>query len=217
MDLDALAREGDLDDKRLLVYLDTLDYPRLVGLLQAPAVVTEVHLTPTPRTDAGSESTWGPGEPRPALADEDPAVMLALARCAMARWRGNDWFGGIVETVTHDRECGWCAYPATELLRALAWAEHFARFIVSEAWVWQRGRAAYRRSTGRRDTYENVAWQTFAALPSREQRYLVDRAVEASRPTPDESAALPSTPREHPPWCDLRSDHAGECPALTEE
>ena len=198
MDLAALARTGDLDDGRVIGYLDSLDVPELTALLNAPSVEARIFTVPNP--------LWKPGEPRPTLADEEPAVMAAVARCAMARWRRDERFGDLIRVETHPERCGWCDYPAPELQRALEWAGHYGRYITSEDYVWYRGRAAYRRPSGRADTYENGRWAAFTALPPKEQRYLVDKAVEQSK------ANLEDVARVHDPWCDLPPDHAGPCP-----
>jgi hypothetical protein len=202
-DLANLARTGDLDDKRVTGYLDSLDVPELTAVLNAPEVRTTIFTIPG--------GLWSPGQPRPGLADEDPAVMAAIARCAMSRWRGSHVFGDLAVTETHPERCGWCDYPAEELQRALEWGHHYGRFITDESYVWTRGRAIYRRASGRAGRYENGRWAAFDALSPKEQRYQVDRAVEQSRANLAPDPAL-RVKREHPPWCDLRDDHDGECP-----
>jgi len=234
MDISDLARTGSLDDPKVREWLDGLDGPGLVAVLQPPSVETRVYRVPSgPRIPAA----WSPGEPRPPLADEDPAVMAGIARCAMARWRKDRLYGDFIETETHPSRCGWCDYPAHELQRALEWAQHYARYIVSDDHVWTRDRATYRRATGRAGTYENASWATFAALPAKEQRFLVDRAVEASRanmepvtasdapsapedarPAPDPAPTDAAPPRPScAPWCDLPDGHPGDCPEAPAE
>lgn len=235
-DLAELARTGDLDDTRVTNYLHGLDYPDLVALLNPPGIETRIHTTPgatvpdpehkitaeAARMDRAARGRWVPGDPRPGLADEDPAVNAAMARCAAARWRRDRTFGDLARTAQHDARCGWCDYPTVELLRALDWSDHYARLIEAESYIWRRGHGAYRRDSGRAGTYENPAWATFAALPAKEQRYLVDRAVEASRanltddPAPT-IAPRSDAPREHVPWCDMRADHGGDCPPMPDD
>ncbi|MCU0506592.1 MAG: hypothetical protein MUE82_12655 [Chloroflexi bacterium] len=191
------ARTGDLADPDIVAYLDTLDHGALVGLLQAPLIVLDLH---EPRA-----TTWTPGSPRPALADEDPAVVAAIARCATARWRKSAVYGDAARTVSHPEPCGWCDYPAEELQRALEWAAHFGRYISGEWYVWVRGNRAYRRPTGRAGTFDNRRWAAFAALSPSEQRKAVDLAVRRSRGDPE-------APRAHDPWCHLPPDHLDGCP-----
>lgn len=187
-DLMGLAREGRLDDARVTKYLDGLDYAGLCGVLQAPSLVTK------------PDRTWA--GPRPLLADEDPAVNAAMARCSASRWRrvsaGRPLTVRVAES--HPVRCGWCEYPLTELQAALDWGLIHGGFIEDEFYVWARDGVAYRRSSGRSGAYANPAWATFAALPQKEQRARVDAAVAAALPPP------------HDAWCSLRPDHEGPCP-----
>jgi len=228
------VRTAEAFDARIRAYLDTRDHADVVALLMAPAMETRIHVTPGAPKDPeerADKGRWLPGDPRPGLADEDPGVIAAMGRCATARWRGDARFGDLARTEMHPERCGWCDYPAPELMRALDWASHYGRLIEAEAYVWRRGSSSYRRDSGRAGLYENPAWQTFATLPPKEQRYLVDRAVEASRanlsadpeppivprPNGDRPTTETRPTRDHLPWCDLRPDHAGDCPAPPEE
>ena len=190
-DMDTLARTGDLDDRRLRAYLDALDVGDVRGLLGAGTIASTIH---SPR------STWNVGDGRPGLADEDPAVMVAIARCATARWRKSDRYGDLARTVSHPERCGWCDYPAEELERALDWAAHHGQFITDEWEVWQRGDAVYRRQTGRAGTYAEPRFRAFAALAPGEQRSLVDAAVRASTANLEDEAAPrpPTNPTDAP-------------------
>lgn len=221
-DLDTLARTGRLSSPRLRAYLDTLPMGDLQGLLGSGVTREDV---------AEPGSTWRQGDPRPYLADEDPAVMGAIGRCAIARWRGSQEYGTLVRGAYHPAECGWCEYPAAELRRAQDWSTWHAGLIVSQWVTWTRDGDAYSRPTGAAGTYGNGRWRAFAAMSAAEQTYHVGRAVVASRamlgpvdaksptPAPPEAsgAVLGAAEAPHADWCDLRPDHPGDCPNPPDE
>lgn len=117
---------------------------------------------------------WRQGDPRPALADEDPAVMCAIGRCATNRLR----FGMPLPSGAglHPKPCGWCDYPLDQLLLALDWSAWFSRFIVSESMHWPN----YSRQV-RSNVFENPRWAEFDTLTRKEREYRVEQAIEASR------------------------------------
>ena len=228
--LDQLARTGDLGDARVKAYLDCLPLPEVRGLLGAGDLRTVIQ---TPM-----RSTWNIGDGRPPLADEDPVVVAAIARCAIARWRQDTRYGTVASTVSHPDRCGWCEYPAEQLRRVLDWAAFHGQFVTDEREVWHRDGVTYSRQTGRAGSYANPRWAAFEAKPPDDRRYLVDACVRDSRlmlgplegttappeprgavseapvvsgdPPPIPSPAQPV--REHDPWCDIRPDHEGDCP-----
>ncbi len=220
--LEERARAG-MFDAEVTAWLDALDPGDVIAVLGHYEVRQEV---------ATGGTSWTPGEHRPGLADERPEVMCAIARCAIARWRSGRAYGDLASTVSHPAPCGWCAYPADELRRALDWAMHFGRFISDEWMVWTIDGGTYRRGTGRAGTYDNGTWEAFRNLPAKEQRYRVDRVVEGSKdmltddttPTPAPVTEAPSeaavgapAAREHAPWCDQPADHDGDCPPMPDD
>jgi hypothetical protein len=214
-DLDALAKSGSLADRRVTAYLDTLDLSMVIGILGNGELAT-TYAEPIYRHGEDRARRWRQGDGRPGLADDDPAVIAAIGRCAMARWRTRPVAGvSVAVTAEHPTKCGWCEYPATELQRVLDWAVWAGRLIVDEWMVWTRSGATYRRQTGRTNRYENPRWQVFATLTPSEQRRLVDAAAAASRTMLEDAPATVVTDgpgTEHAPWCDLRDDHPGDCP-----
>lgn len=158
-----LARR-EFGDKDVRKMLDSMDDPALVSRFGQPSVV--VRYSPT-------RGHWRQGDPRPPLADEDPAVMQAIGRCAAADLHRRAGFLAAVMG-THDRgRCAWCDYPLEARLAACDWATFRSRFVESELRVWwqypeAKTGAAYLRG-GRQDVYENPTWAAFWAL-SREER-----------------------------------------------
>lgn len=126
---------------------------------------------------------WKVGMPRPVLASEDPAVMCAIGRCALARVRWADAPPPLARSgiARHTGRCGWCDYPLTELLVALDWSALFSGRISSERLLWRGADGTSYTREIRSDVYENESWEAFHALPLAEQHQLVDEAVEASR------------------------------------
>jgi hypothetical protein len=123
---------------------------------------------------------WRLGQPRPALADNDPAVMQAIGRCAAARIRDPRLVR--VAGSIHREPCGWCGFPLRELLAACDWATTRSRYVVVDLLVW-RGEdgSIYLRDTHRSGIYEGPAWSAFWVLPTSERSRRVQGAVAASR------------------------------------
>lgn len=218
-DLDALAKNGSLGDRRVAAYLDTLDLAMVMGVLGAGIVATD-YAAPSYQHGHDPRTRWHQGDGRPGLADDDPATITALGRCALARWAGRPSpFGAFATTSTHDQRCGWCEYPDVELQRALDWSVWASRFITDEWMVWTREGRTYRRQTGRAGRYENPRWQVFATLSPGDQKRAVDAAVDASRAMLVAPASVVVAPpvRDHEPWCDQPDDHPGDCPNPTED
>lgn len=155
----------EFDDAKVRAYLDTLDLDALRWKLGEPRIVT-LYAQPI--------GYWHQGDGRPMLADEDPAVMQAIGRCATARRDA----GPIESGAIHGGRCGWCEYPAELLLGACDWAIWHSRFVVTELAVWadhDEPWVSYEREV-RSSVYDNPAWATFWALPRAERRQRVERA-----------------------------------------
>ena len=123
------------------------------------------------RTMAQGQGGWRIGDGRPSLADDDPAVMQAIGRCAAYQVRLK--LPGLkpMLDVAHPGECAWCGYPVAEMMRACDWATVISRYVVTERLTWhqwpsqpvgQRG-LSYSRG-GLDDRYLNDAWAEFSAL-----------------------------------------------------
>lgn len=140
--------------------LDAMAYDDLVEELGLPD-----HL----RTTYAESPWWAPGDARPALATDEPAVAQAMARCLVARTRSTGdpvslvilekAAGGRQGHVEPPAQCGWCDYPAAELQAAVGHASYMSRLIVSDIATWdgQFG-SRYDRGTPRQDTYANPTW-----------------------------------------------------------
>lgn len=135
------------------------------------------------RTMAQGQGGWVMGDGRPSLADDDPAVMQAIGRCAAYRVRVK--LPGIMPLVAkaHPTECAWCAYPVAELLRACDWATVTSRYVITERLTWhqypdeQPGKRGLSYSRGGLDDrYLNEAWAEFHALPADQRMDLVTAA-----------------------------------------
>ncbi len=164
---DLMDRRSFGDDK-LRGVLDDLSATELVVAIGSP---TGKMLT---FEDAG----WSEGDGRPAYADDDPAVMAALSRCAANRVRyGPDE----LTSWAHPAACGWCDAPLGELLTAAAWAVWASRSVTVDLDVWRgAGGTSYERTAGALGP-QNPAYRDFVALTTFEQQQRVAAAVEASR------------------------------------
>jgi len=120
---------------------------------------------------------WRQGDGRPGLADDDPAVMCAIGRCASSRVAGA--MGARLEYAGwHPGQCGWCGYPLEALLRALDWAAFTAQLVLSEVWHWDA--INYSRSI-RSMVYENPQWAIFDRLTPKEREDRVAEVIRASQ------------------------------------
>ena len=178
---------GPLDKLRARE-LEDPDVRRVLTGMTVPTLIVELGYPHTVTRYAPTRGSWRQGDGRPALADDDPAVMQAIARCATA---GLQRAGGFLKDLssTHDtRRCGWCDYPIDERLAACDWAVFRSRFIEAEFHVWyadqeKRRGSRYWRMV-RQDEYENPDWAAFWALP-RDDREAAIRAAQY----PTEAAA----------------------------
>lgn len=146
-------------DRDVIESLDGMDLDAVWSALDKPRpLVTLIHARP--------QGYWSPGRPRPALADDDPAVMQAVGRCASSRvvWDKDHPF--VIDlTTVHPRRCAWCDYPSEELLMACDWATVTSRFVLSEVITWSNDMGQTYTRSGRADEYDNPAWRAFWALP----------------------------------------------------
>lgn len=171
--LESMAREGQLDDPRVRDFLDQMPVATVISMLGTYTVQTKTF------QPVGGE--WTPGKERPILADENPAVMAAIGRCAAARMRHTSVYGDAAITVSHPERCGWCDYPKSDLIAALDWATHDSALVTEEWMAWQVDGQRYRRPTGRSGQYLNAAYERFRRMQPEDQTKEVNQAVEDSR------------------------------------
>ena len=175
--LDAIAaRQWDAPGVR--DHLDALSIDEVIAMVGEPALAT------TYATAAG----WEPGDGRPELADEDPAVQQAIAYCAANRARRRLAKRGEVVPLgglgnIHPTTCAWCDSSDDELWAAVSWAVHASRFVVAEFAIWfgATENMPYRRSTGRSGQYDAPRHRTFWGLPGKERAYQINQVLKASR------------------------------------
>lgn len=167
--------------------LDAMTIDAVCRTLYSPSDDGEPTVT---RVFAQGQGSWRIGDGRPTFADEDPAVMQAIGRCAAYRVRLK--MPGVMPLVAaaHPKACAWCEYPVAELLRACDWATVTARYVVTERLTWrqypnhpdprERGQSYHRG--GRDDVYLNDAWAAFWALDAaaREARIAAAQYPEAA-------------------------------------
>jgi hypothetical protein len=170
----AAVRELRFGDDRLRAALDLLDIDELIGELGEPRRLTIVR--------ESDWRQWRPGDGRPRLADDDPAVMCALGHCLFARWRG--WIDTVdsIASRIHPAHCGWCDYPLAELQAAAEWATWHMQEVLVEVVLWRGqggGGATYERFL--EGGIRHPRWKTFAALPGKEQAYQVEQVLKSAR------------------------------------
>ena len=160
--------DREFHDPKVRAYLDTLDLDALRWRLGEPRIVTVY---------AEGQGYWHPGDGKPMLADEDPAVMQAIGRCALARVRSSVP-SSLVSDAIHPAACGWCVYPQELLLGALDWAAWHSRYVVTEVYVWAADERWITYERGNRTSeYENPVWRDYWALPRHERIRRVERAM----------------------------------------
>ena len=166
--LDTLMDHRDFGDPKLRAVLDEMTIGELV------VAVGESDHKMTVYEDAG----WSAGDGRPAYGNEDPAVMVALSRCASNRVR----FGpDDLTSWAHPEPCGWCDVPLEELLAAARWAIWSSRSITVDVDVWKgTGGSSYERATGTGGP-QAPTYRDFDRLPVFDQAARVQAAVVASR------------------------------------
>ena len=160
----------DFRDREVIAALDSMTVREVIRALASP---TDDGQPAVRRTFHEGQGYWRPGQGRPALASDDPAVMQAVGRCAAYQARLK--FGTIVPLVlkAHPRTCAWCDYPLAELLKACDWATVTSRSVQSERLVWRQYPDAerpadrgqfYERAGDEAGTYLNEAWAALWAM-----------------------------------------------------
>ncbi|HVM30745.1 MAG TPA: hypothetical protein VM305_08285 [Candidatus Limnocylindrales bacterium] len=163
--IDAKLGRRQFDDEDVRATLDDMDVDSLVAVLGEPSVR---------RVYAEPYGYWKQGDGRPALADEDPAVMQAIGRCATARATHKSRVPGIPVDFVHPAECGWCVYPLEQLLAACDCNVWHSRLLLVEMLVWRKGEergerfVTYER-VNRQNVYENRAHAAYWAASEQER------------------------------------------------
>lgn len=158
----------DFGDREVVEALDAMSIEAVCRALYSPADDGQPF---TERTFAEGQGSWHVGDGRPGLADDDPAVMQALGRCAAYQVRRK--LPGLMPLVAkaHPGECAWCGYPVAEMIRACDWAVVTSRYLATERLSWlqwplakpgDRG-VSYSRS-GQSGVYVNGAHAAFWEL-----------------------------------------------------
>lgn len=167
--------DREFDDPDVVKIMSGMSIPSLIVELGSPHTVTKY---------APTMGYWSEGDPVPALADHDPAVMQAIGRCSVSRQQRT---AGMDMRLLHDpARCGWCEYPARELLAACDWGVHNSAFVVAEFSVWYQNQAERKGSRYQRiirqSIYANETWAAFWALPTwqREARIKAAQYPEAA-------------------------------------
>lgn len=144
--------------------LDNLEWDALVAELGEPDHIATV------MREGGR--CWQPGQPKPVLANSDPAVTQAMARCLcsrLAHGTSGD-FGAVLNSmVIHPKVCNFCDYPTEQLEAAVDWAGWESSLTEIEYATWRgRDRSTYSRGTLRQGAYGNPRWANFfSEAPSR--------------------------------------------------
>lgn len=162
-------RKRDFEDDDLRKMLDKASVSDIIGMLGAPRWVKHVFQ---------STMHWKPGDERPALASDDPAVMQGIGRCAASRV--NEVSGIRTRFSIHDADrCLWCDYPLDEMMRACEWAQYQAAYVEAELAVWYEDQERMRGSRYTRqvrgDYYSNTRYADFFA------RSVEDREAQITR------------------------------------
>lgn len=162
-------RDREFDDPDVVKVLSGMSVATITDELGAPHVLRQT--TPT-------RGNWTPGQGRPALATDDPAVGEAMGRCAASR---SEWWGDDprrprlppIPAEGHPRPCAWCEYPLHALLAACDHAVWRMQFVESELLVWYRVQSELKGPKyvrpGTTGGYQHPAWRDFWALPTFER------------------------------------------------
>jgi hypothetical protein len=147
--------------------LDAMGYEDLVAVLGQPDRMTTI------MREGGRR--WQPGLAKPSLANSDPAVTQAMARCITFRaifGTPTTDFGSVLnEETIHPKVCAFCDYPLEELEAAVDWGGWESSLVQIEYVTWDgRLGSQYSRETPRQGTYGDPRWANFySQAPSRSE------------------------------------------------
>lgn len=174
----------DFGDREVIEALDDMSVDAIRMALASPfrdggADVDDIE-------HATGSGLWTDGQPgRPVFADDDPAVMQAIARCAAYQVRMKLDEPPRFVLRAHPAECAWCGIPLEEMLRACDWSVVMSRFVIVHLATWfqfpenqpgHRG-LTYRRSGPLEGTYRAARYADFWALPADQREPLVRAAM----------------------------------------
>jgi hypothetical protein len=161
LSIDTLSREDAqrFADDGIRELLDALGVDELVRLLGEPASITEYATAPG----------WSVGDGQPTLANDDPAVMQAIGRCAANRARRTFDAPMPMLDKAHPTRCDWCDFPQDELLKACSWAVHQSRFVLADVLVWTNDEGHRYVRSGNLTGYQNPRWRRFFEDNDRER------------------------------------------------
>lgn len=157
--------DHDFTDQDVLSLLAEMDIDQIIRTLGEPRHFTEY----------ATAQGWKVGDGRPSVANDDPAVMQSVGRCAAARVRWsakpNLSFGSV-----HPASCDWCDYPIEELLKACSWSVHQSGYVVADVLLWEgKERSTYARPAGGTG-YQNPGHRIFWELPAKERERRIEVA-----------------------------------------
>lgn len=159
------ARLFENEDVRSV--LDDMDVDTVIRTIGEPRRATEYAVQPG----------WAVGSGRPTFADDDPAVMQAIGRCAANRVRHGlmalAGLGGV-----HPSPCGWCDYPLEQLLEACSWAVLVSRYVVLDLLIWRNDDGAQYSRPGGLTGYQNPSWRQFFEVAPKERERRIEAAAE---------------------------------------
>ena len=164
IDVQEAIRLQDYSHPDTLLYLDSLMWEPLIRILGSPRMMTS-YAEPVGKH-------WRPGDKKPVLADEDPAVMQVIGRCAAYRVRGFEGRPNHLLSASHPDRCPWCEYPVEELLAACEWATWYSRYLIQEVAVWEGKVGSYHRTVATAG-YQNTRWKDWFASPVTEREATV--------------------------------------------
>lgn len=131
---------------------------------------------PTEHVVCATAQGWSPGDGRPDLASEDPAVMQAIGQCAAFKTRLRFSAPLPLTLAAHPGTCEWCGYPLVELVKACAWATWQSRLITAHVLEWKNKENRQYLRPGSLTGYQNPEYRRFWDLPPKER----DRRVAAA-------------------------------------
>jgi hypothetical protein len=164
--LSAKVEAHVFNDADVLDFLGEMDIDTLIERLGEPLHQTEYAVA----------YGWAVGDGRPALANDDPAVMQSIARCATSRVRHELPAISRLADKVHGSSCDWDIYPIDELLKAAAWSVHQSGFVISDLLVWHGKDGSVYVRPGGLSGFQRREYRDFWALESKER----ERRIEAA-------------------------------------